>query len=697
MALDMDDHSDSPPAKKLKTTKTALERAKEKRGSVSMQEILRERQEREANAKKLKFVPRAVREARKKEQEAEEAIKEAQRKKEADDKFEAWKASAYLPKPEPVKEPNRYHEDDDMNEKIRQQVHLQYYGPEKKSTFTAHKKRKHASEKKFSFDWSLDDDTTGDYKPPVAVRDRRFMTSDEILEEDLQKAERIYKIDLDHDVDGAKERYDKLIERAHSDRAYRDRGLKTFRHWSTKTLDEMTTRDWRLAMSEYHMTVKGGNVPKPARNWDETGLPANLLKTVNKLGYSDPSEIQRIAIPASLQGRDVIGIAETGSGKTAAFALPLLVYISKLPRLNYDNPGPYSVILVPTRELAQQIEGEFKKLAAGTGARIVSIVGGHSVEGQAYHMRDGAEVIVATPGRLKDLLERRMLTLNSCCYVILDEADRMIDMGFKDDLDKILALLPSANEKPDSEMAEDSKAMNTEISSTSRFRQTHLYSATFSSSALKHIAQGFTRRPVEIQIGESNSAVNTVTQIIEWRVGEDNRKRRLDELLRDQVQYPPPVIVFVNNKSGVDMLQKDIRKMGHQSAALHGGKTQDQREAALESVRQGKADVLVATDLAGRGIDVANVSLVINFEMPLKIEPYLHRIGRTGRAGKTGKAITFISPSDADIFYDLKGVLQRADARMPEEMRKHPATQQKQAFNPKSTSKADEQKPFMGP
>lgn len=587
-------------------------------------------------------------------------------------------------------------------EAVKDIVKQRYLGQQQMSTFSASKKRKRTTDKKvrkktspgpnsadmrqFSFDWSANDDTSNDYNPLYQNRaEANFYGRGRLggmAEVDDEATRRYARAIEERDGESGRGRAIEILEMERRRREDAKRHTVDSRRWDEKLAEDMTPRDWRLALSNYNISVKGGNVPNPARNWKETNLPQQLLDTVADIGYTEPSAIQRMAIPIALQGRDVIGIAETGSGKTAAFALPLLVYISGLAPISRENPGPYAIILAPTRELAQQITGEFIKLAKSTPYRIVSITGGHSIEEQAYQMRDGAEIVVATPGRLVDVIERRLLVLGSCCYVIMDEADRMIDMGFQEPLEKILAALPVTNEKPDSEDAEDAAAMNRTIADTTsltmtRYRQTMLFSATFS-APIQRLSRAYTRRPAEIQIGEANTGVDTVVQQIEFVQGEDKRKKRLADLLNQRDTYPPPCIVFVNVKRSCDALARDIRHMGHSAVTLHGSKTQDQREGALAQIRRGEVDVLVATDLAARGIDVPDVSLVVNFQLPSSIEPYLHRIGRTGRAGKSGVAVSFISDDDKDIMYDLKGVVQRSSlSRVPEELRKHQAAMQK--------------------
>ena len=242
----------------------------------------------------------------------------------------------------------------------------------------------------------------------------------------------------------------------------------------------MTERDWRIFKEDYDIATRGGNIPFPIRSWKESTIPEKILQVISKVGYTEPTPIQRQAIPIGMQNRDIIGVAETGSGKTAAFVIPMLAFISKLPPLNYDNYhlGPFAIIMAPTRELVQQIEQETVKFARGLQFTAVSLVGGHTIGEQAFNLRDGAHIIIATPGRLRDMLDRRILVLSQCTYVVMDEADRMIDLGFEEDVNFILDQLPLTNLKPDSEAAENILELQKQIGMNKTFRQTVMFSAT---------------------------------------------------------------------------------------------------------------------------------------------------------------------------------------------------------------------------
>ncbi|KPI39548.1 Pre-mRNA-splicing ATP-dependent RNA helicase PRP28 [Cyphellophora attinorum] len=560
-----------------------------------------------------------------------------------------------------------------------------YLGPEHNiSTFSASKKRKRTTDKKFNFGWDEDEDTSA---PNDTWLDSKMQTSffgrgrlggfDDTVAQENAKA---YAAALEaRDKETGAARAKEFLEQERRRREHSHR-MAIDVHWSKKDLNQMRERDWRIFKEDFNIATKGGAIPNPMRNWQESNLPSRLLNIIDEIGYKDPSAIQRAAIPIAMQNRDLIGVAVTGSGKTAAFLLPLLVYISELPRLDESewrrSNGPYAIVLAPTRELAQQIELEARKFCGPLGFNVVSIVGGHSIEEQAYNLRNGCEIIIATPGRLVDCIDRRIIVLEQCCYVIMDEADRMIDLGFEEPVNRILSALPVGNEKPDTDAAENARAMSAHLGDRERYWQTMMYTATMP-AAVERIARKYLRRPAIVTIGNVGEAVDTVEQRVEFVSGEDKRKHRLKDILRG---FPAPIIVFVNIKRNCDAVARDVKQMGYNAVTLHGSKTQEQREAALLSLREGRSDVLVATDLAGRGIDVPDVSLVVNFNMATNIESYTHRIGRTGRAGKTGVAITFLGPEDNDVLYDLKMMLGKSErSRVPEELRRHEAAQRKGA------------------
>jgi ATP-dependent RNA helicase DDX23/PRP28 len=397
--------------------------------------------------------------------------------------------------------------------------------------------------------------------------------------------------------------------RSHADSLERRRAARSGiddRHWTEKPLAEMRDRDWRIFREDFSIAARGGSIPHPLRSWRESGIPPAMLDIIDEIGYKEPSPIQRQAIPIGLSYRDLIGIAQTGSGKTAAFVIPMLEYISHMDGLNDENRhlGPYALILAPTRELAQQIESETKRFAVPLGYTTVSIVGGRSVEEQQFNLRNGAEIIIATPGRLKDLIDRNILVLSQCRYVVMDEADRMVDLGFEQDLTFILNAMPEDYEKPQGfvEDVKEGPATDPEAATAPQgekgwkgHRVTTLFSATMP-PIVERLAKQYLRRPATVVIGNVGEAVDSVEQRVEFVSGEEKKKARLQELLRT-LGLPPPMIVFVNEKKTADMVVRYVQGAGKRATTLHSGKNQEQREAALQALRDGDVEVLVATDL----------------------------------------------------------------------------------------------------
>jgi ATP-dependent RNA helicase DDX23/PRP28 len=405
------------------------------------------------------------------------------------------------------------------------------------------------------------------------------------------------------------------------------------------------------------------------RIWAEGPLPWELLEAIHKVGYLRPTPIQMQAIPVACECRDLIGVAETGSGKTAAYMLPLLAYVQKLPPLDDTTAqdGPYAIVLAPSRELILQIEEEAKKFASFTTARVVSVVGGRDAETQAFSLRQGVEVCLATPGRLCDAIDKRHTVLNQCNYIVLDEADKMVDLGFEDYVRRVLLAIPSSNLKSENE----DEILQQELSAKAgnrKFRVTQMFSATMP-PAVERMARQFLRHPSIISVGDPGHAKKDIDQQLEF-ISEAKKKKRLEELL---VGAEPPIIVFVNQKKAVDVLAKSLDNSGYRVCSIHGGKSQEQREWAMNSFKEGRYDILVATDVAGRGLDIEGVQQVINFDMPKTIEDYTHRIGRTGRAGNKGVAKSFLTPEDSEIFYDLCEFLKGSSQLVPPELANHPA------------------------
>ena len=344
----------------------------------------------------------------------------------------------------------------------------------------------------------------------------------------------------------------------------------------------------------------------PAHQFDDFHIEDRLKKNIAVKGYSIPTAIQDSAIPDVLKGRDVIGIANTGEGKTAAFLVPLINKMIK-------HPDARVLVVVPTRELALQIDEEFMGFARGLGIYSVLLVGGASINMQIERLRRNVRMVIGTPGRIKDLIERGKLDLSKYHNLVLDEADRMLDMGFIHDIRFLIELLP-------------------------RERHTLFFSATFSRE-IESLANTLLHDPLKISVKKFDTSRNIEQDIVRIRSKEE-KFDALCSLLRDP-QYSK-VLVFGRTKHGVEKLGIALNRAGFKSASIHGNKTQPQRQHALKLFKDDKVQILVATDVAARGLDIPNVSHVINYELPSSYDDYVHRIGRTGRAGKRGTALTFV-------------------------------------------------------
>ena len=362
-------------------------------------------------------------------------------------------------------------------------------------------------------------------------------------------------------------------------------------------------------------------------SFSSLGLSPALLRALERQGYENPTPVQAKAIPLALAGHDLLAGAQTGTGKTAAFSLPLLERM--FPNGQRDGrPGrPRALILTPTRELAAQVAESLRTYGREVGVRASLIFGGVGMQPQVESLRRGVDVVIATPGRLIDHMQHRTIDLSGIETLILDEADRMLDMGFLPAIKRILVALP-------------------------RERQTLLFSATFSNE-IKSLASQFQRNPVEIQIAKANSIVATVTHRVHPVEGEARRDLLVELLQKDACQ----TLVFGRTKHGADKLTKQLNQEGIQAAAIHGNKSQSQRTKALADFKSGRISVLVATDIAARGLDISGLPRVINYELPMVAEDYIHRIGRTGRAGVEGVAISLVSHAEADRLRDIRKML----------------------------------------
>jgi len=602
--------------------------------------------------------------------------RDRQREKEREKERERWRSER---EKEKRKLENKNQDDgkQDFETMVKEKaaIKARYLGAEKKK-----KRVRRQNDRKFVFDWDTTDDTSADYNKLYADRHNlQFFGRGGIGGIDIksQKKEQIqFYGDL---LERRRTELEKDQEKSRLKKLQRKEDKQKFddRHWSDKELENMTERDWRIFREDYNISIKGGNVANPIRQWRESSIPEAILDIIDNVGYKEPSPIQRQAIPIGLTNRDIIGVAETGSGKTAAFLIPLLVWIQSLPkqtRIEEADQGPYAIIMAPTRELAQQIEEETNKFGEPLGIRTVAVIGGLSREDQGFKLRLGCEVVIATPGRLIDVLENRYLVLSRCTYIVMDEADRMIDMGFEPDVQKILDHMPVTNEKPDNDIAEDLNLLQENFRTKNKFRQTVMFTATMP-PAVERLARTYLRRPAIVHIGSIGKPVERVEQVV-YMCKENDKRNKLISILNSGID--PPIIIFVNQKKGADVLAKGLEKMGYNAATLHGGKGQEQRETALNGLKEGAKDILVATDVAGRGIDIKDVSMVINYDMAKSIEMYTHRIGRTGRAGKSGKSVTFLTADDSHLFYDLKAMLISSPvSSCPHDLANHPEAQNK--------------------
>ena len=363
----------------------------------------------------------------------------------------------------------------------------------------------------------------------------------------------------------------------------------------------------------------------------DLGLAEPLLRALNAANYTVPTPIQARTIPALLQGRDVLGIAQTGTGKTAAFALPVLQHLSQSNERALPK-SPRALVLAPTRELAVQIARSFDTYGRGLGLRLATVVGGLGYGRQIETLARGVDILVATPGRLLDLVERGNVKLGNVTFFVLDEADRMFDMGFIRDVRRI-------------------------VSSVSKNRQTLLFSATMPGDIAK-LSSEILKNPEKVEIAPQGRTVDRIDQRV-YFVNAASKRALLSHLLADEALER--VIVFTRTKRGANRVAEALEDRGVRSEAIHGNKSQNARQKALDNFSRGKARVLVATDLASRGIDVAGVTHVINFELPADAESYVHRIGRTARAGASGIAISFCDGSERG---QLKGIERLTNQRI---------------------------------
>ncbi|KAJ2963415.1 hypothetical protein NQZ79_g1575 [Umbelopsis isabellina] len=397
--------------------------------------------------------------------------------------------------------------------------------------------------------------------------------------------------------------------------------------------------------------VVGDQSYRPIMEFSQSGLPSNFLKVVKN--FKNPTPIQASTWPISLSGRDLIGIAETGSGKTLAFTLPALVHIQAKRRDAGNKKGPTVLVVAPTRELAMQSQEQAEAAGKECGVKTVCIYGGVPKDAQKKAIRSGVDIIVATPGRLIDLMEEGACDISSVSYLVLDEADRMLDIGFEEAIRKI-------------------------ISNTREDRQTLMFSATWPESVRK-LAHDFLSKPMRVTIGSPDlAASHNITQIVEVLDDPRAKERKLTELLaKYHKSRKNRVLVFVLYKKEATRIENYLQRQGYRVVAIHGDKTQQQRTEALNQFKDGSFPLMIATDVAARGLDIPDVEYVVNVTFPLTIEDYVHRIGRTGRGGKKGTAHTIFTVQDKSHSGELINVLKQANMPVPDELLKFGGTVKK--------------------
>ncbi|KAF5699238.1 pre-mRNA-processing ATP-dependent RNA helicase PRP5 [Fusarium globosum] len=413
-------------------------------------------------------------------------------------------------------------------------------------------------------------------------------------------------------------------------------------------LTEAEVADLRLELDG--IKVNGKDVPKPVQKWAQCGLTRQTLDVIDNLGFEKPTPIQMQALPALMSGRDVIGVAKTGSGKTMAFLLPMFRHIKDQPPLK-DTDGPIGLIMTPTRELAVQIHRDCKPFLKMMGLRSVCAYGGAPIRDQIAELKRGAEIIVCTPGRMIDLLaanQGRVTNLKRVTYVVLDEADRMFDMGFEPQVMKIFA-----NMRPD--------------------RQTILFSATMP-RIIDSLTKKVLNNPIEVTVGGRSVVAKEIDQIVEVR-DEPSKFLRVLELLGELYDRDEDArtLIFVERQEKADDLLKELMIKGYPCMSIHGGKDQIDRDSTISDFKKGVVPILIATSVAARGLDVKQLKLVINYDAPNHLEDYVHRAGRTGRAGNTGVAVTFVTPEQENCSVGIAKALEQSGQPVPErldEMRK---------------------------
>ncbi|PIA64339.1 hypothetical protein AQUCO_00100072v1 [Aquilegia coerulea] len=406
---------------------------------------------------------------------------------------------------------------------------------------------------------------------------------------------------------------------------------------SSMTQDEVDA--YRL---KRQITVEGKDIPKPVKEFRDIGFPEYVMEEVLKAGFVEPTPIQAQGWPMALKGRDLIGIAETGSGKTLAYLLPAIVHVNAQPILA-PGDGPIVLVLAPTRELAVQIQQEATKFGASSRIKNTCIYGGVPKGPQVRDLQKGVEIVIATPGRLIDMLESHHTNLRRVTYLVLDEADRMLDMGFEPQMKKIVSQI-----RPD--------------------RQTLYWSATWPKE-VELLARQFLYNPYKVVIGSQDLKANhAIHQHVEI-VSENQKYKKLVTLLED-IMDGSRILIFMDTKKGCDQITRQLRMDGWPALSIHGDKSQAERDWVLSEFKAGKSPIMTATDVAARGLDVKDVKYVINYDFPGSLEDYVHRIGRTGRAGAKGTAYTFFTAANARFAKELIVILEEAGQKVNPELAK---------------------------
>ena len=409
---------------------------------------------------------------------------------------------------------------------------------------------------------------------------------------------------------------------------------------------DRSSEEVRAYRQKRDIHVTGDGVPKPVETFEEASFPDYVLREVTRAGFSEPTAIQAQGWPMALQGRDLIGLAETGSGKTLSYLLPAVVHINAQPHLSYGD-GPIVLVLAPTRELAVQIQNECVKFGSSSRISSTCVYGGAPKGPQCRDLRRGVEIVIATPGRLIDMLDSRVTNLKRVTYLVLDEADRMLDMGFEPQIRKILQQI-----RPD--------------------RQTLLWSATWPKE-IQALANEFLTNPYQVVVGSPDLKANhRIEQNFEFP-SEFEKYPRLLEILKKEMDGRR-ILIFAETKRGCDSLTRQLRQDGWPALSIHGDKSQKERDWVLGEFKSGKHPIMIATDVAARGLDVKEIKAVINYDMPSCAEDYVHRIGRTGRAGAEGLAFSFFSSANAKMARQIVGILQEAKQVVPQELRQLAAT-----------------------